>query len=253
MQFNHLDDLQLMTGVDIPVPELKLSIRQPLIDEVALLTEQKYFLALSIFKANKKSLEIDKEEVNNWMIFNETLNQTIEGIDNTKTFILNFLRLFVPKINMGPRSLMIDAGDEIVNIEEGNFDLFQEVICEAGAAWLLNKHEGEDFNPINETAAAIAEKMKAARKRLAALNQTEGDGKGFLARYVKGVSAMTANSLQDTKKMTIYQLNEVMQMYLSWEGYELDVRSRLAGAKNEHKLVHWLMRKDQNDTTIGTI
>lgn len=252
----YVDDLQLITGINIPLKELKLEIRQPTIPEVAMLTEEKYFLALSLFRANKKTLGIDKEEVTNWMIFKETLEQKIEGIENPKVFIINFLRLFVPKINMGPRSLMIDIGEEIVNIEEENFDLFQQVVCEVGAAFLLGKHEGEDFNPVNEHAAAIAEKMKAGRKRVAALKALEGnidESKGFLMKYVKAVATMTANSLEDVKKMTIFQLNEIVQTYLAWEGYDLDVKGRLAGAKGDAKLVHWMMRHDQNETTIGTL
>ncbi|DAY91951.1 MAG TPA: hypothetical protein [Caudoviricetes sp.] len=45
-----------------------------------------------------------------------------------------------------------------------------------------------------------------------------------------------------------------MQTYLAWEAYDLDVRSRLAGAKNDNKLVHWMMRDPENDDdSIGTL
>lgn len=255
---NYIDELQLTTGIDIPVPELRLTIRQPSVKEVAMLTEHKYFLALSIFKMNSQELKLQNQEgaenITNWMIFNETISQKIEGVDNPRKLVTNFLRLFVPKINFGPRSLMIEVDDEIINIEEENFDLFQQIVCEAGAVFLLGKHEGEDFKPVNAQAAAIAEKMKKSRKKLAALKETSSPkNEGFLGRYIKAVATVTANSIEDVCKMTIYQLNEIMQMYLSWEAYDLDIKSRLAGSKGENKLVHWMMRKDQNESTIGTL
>ena len=54
--------------------------------------------------------------------------------------------------------------------------------------------------------------------------------------------------------MTMLQLNALMQTYLAWEAYDLDVKSRLAGAKNENKLEHWMMRDpDSEDDGIGTL
>lgn len=54
--------------------------------------------------------------------------------------------------------------------------------------------------------------------------------------------------------MTLFQLNTVLQTYLAWEAYDLDVRSRLAGAKNDKELVHWMMKNPgQENSSIGTI
>jgi len=42
-----LNDLALMTGVDIPIPELQLTLHQPTIKEISLLdSELSYFLTL---------------------------------------------------------------------------------------------------------------------------------------------------------------------------------------------------------------
>lgn len=54
--------------------------------------------------------------------------------------------------------------------------------------------------------------------------------------------------------MTMLQLNDVMQTYLAYEAYDLDIKSRLAGAKNQDKLVHWMMKDlDGNEDSIGTL
>ena len=68
------------------------------------------------------------------------------------------------------------------------------------------------------------------------------------------MAVATANSLEDVCNMTMLQLNDVMQTYLAYEAYDLDIKSRLAGAKNQDKLVHWMMKDlDGNEDSVGTL
>lgn len=55
MAFNTtIDDLQAITGIDIPIEGLGLTIHQPKMREIAMLGQQNYFLALQVFRMNKK-------------------------------------------------------------------------------------------------------------------------------------------------------------------------------------------------------
>lgn len=247
MQIIHIDDLQLITGIDIPVEELGITIRQPKIKEIAILGEHQYFLALSIFKMNKSALNITNDEVTDWMIFNESLNQKIDDVKNTRTLITNFLQLFSQnKINIGPRSLILQVGDEIKNIEPEWFPFYQRIICDIGGASML-KGSSEEFKPADAKAAAIAKKIKESRARRAKM-EPQGRNEGFLAKYIRAVATATSNSLDQVCNMTLLQLNEMMQTYLSWEAYDLEVKSRLAGAKGDKKLEHWITReRETND------
>lgn len=249
-----LDELQRITGIDIAVDELKLVFHQPKVAEIAMIGQQNYFLALSIVHMSPEQLGIKSEEVTSWMIFLESINQQIPGVKSTRILIQNFLQLFITeKVNIGPRSIMIDTQDQgIINIEAENFSLFQEVISALGGYSLLSPAE-EQFNPKNKRAAEIAEKMKAARKRIAAQKET-GSSDGFIAKYIRAVVTRTANSLEDVKNMTLLQLNEILKTYLNWEAYDIDLRSRLAGAKNDNPLEHWMTREiDKEESSIGTV
>lgn len=248
-----VDELQLITGIDLPVEELGLTLRQPRLKEIAMLGEQNYFVALQLFRMTKESLKIENPELTNWMIFQEALGQKIEGIANTRTLVSNFLQLFIiQKMTLGPRSIIIDTPEGLINIEPEQFDIFQKIVCMVGGESLLVPSE-EQFKPKNKRAAEIAEKMKKARKRIAA-QKPQPKSEGFLARYIKAVAVATSNSLEEVVNMTIIQLNELMQKYLAWESYDLDIRSRLAGAKGDDKLTHWIMRDPSKDNdSIGTI
>lgn len=249
----NIDELQIITGIDIPVEELSLTIHQPRAKEIAMVGESEYFIALSIFKMTKEQLKIEAPEVSNWMVFQESLKQEIQGVKNTRVLLTNFLQLFfLSKVILGPRSIMLNSQDNLTNIEPEQFDILQEIISTVGGKSLLTPAE-EEFKPGNRKAAEIAEKMKKARKRLAA-QQPKVKSDGFMARYIKTVAVATSNSLEEVNNMTLLQLNEIMQTYLAWEAYDLEVKSRLAGAKGDDKLVHWVMRgsKQENDS-IGTI
>lgn len=247
-----IDELQIITGVNIPVPELGLTLRQPKIFEISMLSEQNYFIALQLFRMSKENLKVNREEVTDWSIFQEALTQKLEGVDNPRMLISNFLQLFlIEKMTLGPRSIILDGADGIKNIEPEQFSLFRKYICEIGGESLLVPAE-EQFRPKNKRAAEIAEKMKKARKRLAAQNPKPKNNKGFLSKYVRGVATVTANSLEQVNNMTILQLNNLMHQYFAWESYDLEVRSRLAGAKGDDKLVHWTSREigPENDSLV---
>lgn len=223
-----------------------------------MLGEQKYFMALSLFRMTKQQLKIESPEVTNWMILQKSMEQKIDGVKSTRALVTNFLQLFFnEKINFGPRSIMIQCGGtEIKNIEPEDFDGLQIIIGEIGGASLLSPQE-EQFNPKNKKAAEIAEKMKKARARLAKVKAAEAgidESKphGFLAKYIRSIATVTSNSLEQVCNMTLHQLNTLMQTYLAYEAYDLDVRSRLAGAKNDKPLIHW-MQKGEVDENIGTI
>lgn len=216
------------------------------------MTEQDYFIALQVFRMNKESLKITSPEVTDWAVLNESLTQQIDGIPDLKDLIVRFLRLFVAKINFGPRSFIIPTKDGMANIEPEQLGELQALVGRVGGAHLLKPNE-EEFRPINRQAAAIAEKMKKARARLRA-QQPQNTSRGFISRYIRAVSTATSNTLQDTCNMTLYQLDQAMQTYLAYEAYDLEVRSRLAGAKGDDKLIHWMMRdKEDEGQNIGTI
>lgn len=216
------------------------------------MTEQDYFIALQVFRMNRESLKITSPEATDWAILNESLQQQIDGIPDLKDLVIRFLRLFVEKINFGPRSFIVPTKNGVTNIEPEQLSELQALVGRVGGAYLLKPSE-EEFRPINRQAAAIAEKMKKARARLRA-QQPQNTSKGFISRYLRAVSTATSNTLRDASNMTLYQLDQALQTYLAYEAYDLEVRSRLAGAKGDDKIVHWMMRdKEDEGQNIGTI
>lgn len=236
-------------------------MRTPRAKEILMLGEDKYLLALQIFQMNKKALKINTPQVTNWMIFTKALTQKIEGVKNVRSLISSFLQLFfIDPVNIGPNSIIIQTKDGLKNIEPEDFDSFQQVICQLGCSFLFKGGDTDGFNPRNKLAAEIAEKMKKARARLAKVKAAENGtlnkpDKGLLYRYIKFVSSATPNTMEQVVNMTLFQLHVLTQTGLAKEAYGIEIQSRLAGAKSDKELRHWLVQDGETDEgeNIGTI
>lgn len=166
------------------------------------MSEQDYFIALQVFRMNKETLKITSPEVTDWAVLNESLTQQIDGIPDLKDLITRFLRLFVEKINFGPRSFLVPTKEGMSSIEPEQLGELQALVGRVGGAHLLKPSE-EEFRPMNKRAAEIAEKMKKAHARLRA-QQPQSTSKGFISRYIRAVSTATSNTLHDACGMTLY-------------------------------------------------
>lgn len=112
---DRIDELQLISGCDLTFPEFPgIKFHQPTVVEIAgKMVEQDYFIALQVFRMNRESMKITSPEVTDWAILQESLKQQIDGIPDLQDLVLRFLRLFVEKINLGPRSFMVMTKDGV--------------------------------------------------------------------------------------------------------------------------------------------
>ena len=71
-------------------------------------------------------------------------------------------------------------------------------------------------------------------RQRAAEQNAKSDGGSTLAQYLSvitvGISSM---SLNDAMNLTIYQLYDLVERYSRYINWDIDIRSRLAGAKGE--------------------
>ena len=141
--------LALVTGVDIPIPELSMVIHQPTIKEVSMLGEKDFFTGIQLL-CIQKTMYIEDEvllaNTTNFQIFMMMINEK-EMIDK-KESVLQVLSLLFPtaKIIFTPRSLIINQEELSSTIDEGNFDIFQQVLQDM---FCLGKTDQQTFNPGN--------------------------------------------------------------------------------------------------------
>lgn len=235
-----METLALMTGIDIPVPELQLAIHQPTIKEISMIGERDFFVGAQTLCLNK-SLYIQDEtllsQTTNFQIFMTMMQNKESAI--TKACVLKVLGLILPNVNVifTPRAVMLNLGEHSVNIDESNFETLQAILS---AVFCLKDSGQEAFNPANEEAKRIAEKIMRGRQRVAAQKAKEG-GDSIFTQYLSILTiGLESMGLQDLMNLTMFQLYDLVERYMLYSNWDLDVRQRLAGGKPDSEPENWM-------------
>jgi len=224
-------ELALFTGVDIPIPECELTIHQPTIKEISMIGEKPFLSGVQILTVDKKVFKDGKglSNTTNFQIFMTIMNnkESKEG----KKMALDALMLITPnaKITVTPRSLLFNCDGKTIIIDENNFGYFQDILRQV----FCIKYTEDDFNPINAEAAKIAERMKQTRHKVA---QLKGEDVGSVyARYISSLSIGLKMPIENLIQCTIYQIRDMLERFSLWSNWDIDIRSRLAGADAKSK------------------
>lgn len=241
-----MNKLALMTGIDIPIIEMQLAIHQPTIKEISYLGEEEFFSGISCLCIDKNLIKQDKsllENSTNFQIFMAVIKPP-EGAEKRQQ-ILSVLTLLFPdcKPTILPRSILLTKDGEVHTLDDSNFEALQKVIrsivCFTGG-----KNGLPEYNPKSQKAKEIAEKLMRGRQKVAEQN-AKSDGGSTLAQYLSvitvGISSM---SLNDAMNLTIYQLYDLVERYSRYINWDIDIRSRLAGAKGESQIDNWMDDKN---------
>ena len=234
--------LALMCGVDIPVPQCQLIIHQPKIWEISLIGEEDFFIGAQCLNINKKYLQQDNsilDDISNFQIFMTIMTEK-EAADK-KFAVQQLFQLIFPdyKIVFTPRSIVFSKeGQETTIVDESNFDNLQQMLREI---FCLGSQSMKDqqYNPANKKAEEIAAKLKRGRERIAA-EKGEGDG-SMLSQYLSSATiGINSMSLADCMNLTLYQLLDLIERYSLYVNWDIDIRSRLAGASPDGDPENWM-------------
>ena len=233
--------LTLMCGTDYPVPECQLIIHQPTIKEIALIGEQDFFSGIQCLCLHKSMFVKDEsllENINNFQIFMTIMSEK-ETVDK-KIAVQQVCTLLFPqyKLMFTPSSMILVKDGQTFMIDENNFNYLQSAISDI-TCMKTGPMDQTTFNPANEKAREIAEKLMRGRKRVA-----EEKGQNNVSIFTQYLSILTVgiNSmpLQNLMELTIFQLYDLVERYMLYVNWDLDVRCRLAGGKPDSQPDNWM-------------
>lgn len=233
--------LAMMCGSDIPVPQCQLIVHQPRLKEIALIGEQDFFVGAQCLCLNK-SMFVEGKDVlantNNFQIF--MMVMTEKEAKDKKDATVQVLQLLFPdyKPMFTPRSLSLMSSNGNVTVDETNFEYLQDILrmvfCSKNGPM-----DQQAFNPANDKAREIAEKLMRGRQRVAAQNGNSNSSvfSQYLSILTIGLNSMSLQNLMDLTMFQLYDLIERYGLYVSWD---IDIRSRLAGGKPDKHPDNWM-------------
>lgn len=233
--------LALMTGIDIPIPECKLVVHQPRIEEIAFLGDTPFFTGtqtLCLYKSMFVQGNVDLDDIKNFQIF--MMVMTEKETADKKRCVLDVLKLLFPdyKILLTPRSLVFQKdGLDTIMIDEDNFEFLQETLRQI---FCVNQGpmDQQAFNPADDKAREIAGKLMRGRQRVAAQKGTSNSS--IFVRYLSVLSIGLNIPIQNLQKYTMFQFYDLIERYSLYMNWDIDIRTRLAGGKPDSHPDNWM-------------
>lgn len=243
--------LPLMCGIDIPMPELSLTIHPPRIEEIAFMGEDRFFNAVQHICLNKEQLMQDESvlsSLTNFQIIMKVLEQS-QNKDKKNT-IQTLLLLMFPQYDviLLPNSFLLTRENENIHIDSQNFDTLQEYIKEILCVSNVLQQDNVIYKPANDMAKKIADKMYEGRRKVSEINQRERKQTSILTRYMSILSVSKIIDPLDAPKLTLFQIFDLMERHAALLEWDTDKQVRLAGGKPEKSVENWMRDLHQNDS-----
>lgn len=235
--------LPLMAGVDIPIQELQLVLHVPTIKDIAYMGERQFFSAVQYLCLEKEALIQDESlllDITNFQVLMKILEQTEDK--EKKSMIVTLLKLLFPNysamINKNSIILVaVDTGDTIL-IDNNNFDIFQSVIKQALCVDSLFQGNNIIYNPGNDKAKEIMNKIMRGRRRAA--EQNGDNNSSVLTRYISILSVARVATLEECIGYNMFQLFDLMDRYIKKTEWDIDHDVKLAGGKTDKQVESWM-------------
>ena len=244
-----IDSLTLISGIDVPIPEIGVNIHQPTIREIAYIGEKSFYEAAQTIIIQKKDFinglenitqedKIALSQMSNFEIF----LKLVEANPLSSTKVQMLLSLLFPDFNSSieERFIFLVNPKEQKNIliNDNNFEILQEVITTI--LCLQSGNTKEEFNPQGDRAREIAEKIKRGRERAARLKGEKRQQSNFLSKYISGLGIGTNTlNIHNVLDLTLYQLLNQLERYGLYTQYNISIQAKMAGAKDVED-VDWL-------------
>lgn len=239
-------NLALMSGIDIPIPELQLIIHPPTIKDIAFMGEEQFFTSVQYICLEKEQLIQDKTLLSTMTNFQVLMKVLAQSQDKSKKDIIQtFLLLLFPnyKIVMLPSSIIFSQQDQQpIIIDDNNFDIFQSYIKKVLCVNNIFQGDNIIYKPSNDLAKKIADKIMEGKRKVAQQRAMENGGKksSILTRYISILTVSKVIDLHNATSLTLFQLFDIMERYTAFTEWDIDLRVRLAGGKPEKRVDSWM-------------
>ena len=147
---------------------------------------------------------------------------------------------YIPVITRNSIILTKQGENQPLLIDDNNFDIFQSVLKEILCVNSLFQGNNVIYNPANDRAKEIAEKLMRGRRKVAEI-KSKGNNESVLTRYISILTiGSNTMSLEDCLNLNMFQIFDLMERYNAFIEWDVDLRIRLAGGKPDKPVESWM-------------
>lgn len=215
-----------LSGGQVAIPECGIFITPPTAKQIAQYGEDKFFNAMSLAtKLEDIASEVKQgnpglSRYDNFQILMIILHEQEE----LEEIFISFFGLICPHftISFGDKSIDFTAeGSEYVNgrIHTYNYQAIKTVLSEL---FLPQEVGSEEYNPANEAAAKIAEKLRKAKEQIKnARKSDKDDNTSIIALYISTLAVGMCMNINELYSYTLFQIYDVYNRYWLKSKYDM--------------------------------
>ena len=240
-----INELLLLSGVDIPFVEGSVTIHPPTIGEIAFIGEENFFSGCELLKFSKDILTSEDNlrlsQYTDFDILMSIITDKSGSLMQNVSCAQMVLNLIFPTYTIMyiPQAIIFkysEDGEVAGSITAQNFDAFRQII---ESMFCLKKTESETYNTQGELAKKIADKFKKRKQQLAELKQ-KPNKVAILSRYISILTVGEHKDMNSFMDYTVYQLFDEFQRFELKMAYDMNIKARLAGAKDVKEPEDWM-------------
>lgn len=237
-----IDELTLQTGIDIPFTKAHVTIHNPTIEELGYIGEENFHAGVHFlcFDRNRLSAE-DKTNLANSSDFEIFMNMINNPqLAKYKVNVLMVLALLFPrhKIKIDKDQIILQLED-ISSINNLNYEEFKSILQQVFCLNIDAEGKDSSFNPADDLARRIAEKIQKGKARREKA-KGEKEHSSIYGQYISILSVGLQKSKKELTKYTVYQLRDEMTRFQLKEAFDMNIKARLAGAKDVEEVDNWM-------------
>lgn len=245
-----ISSLLLLSNNDIPFISAQLTIHQPTLKEISLIGEDTFFTGIQTLMIKKENLaEIPPEyydKISNLDILLKIGRDRDLSSRQSKACVLALLTLMFPdyKVSLAPTKLFLeDADKQQHEITGESFDELQQIVEDMFCVNLLGGGKPlPEYNPADAWAAAIANKIKKGRDKLAEIKASQNNGQKItiLSRYISILAVGEQKDINALMQYNVYQLFDEFTRFSLREQSDFYLDAKMAGAKDLQPVDNWM-------------
>ena len=239
------NDLLLLSKNDIPFLQARVNIHQPTLREISFIGEESFHIGCQFlnFSIDKLSTEDKSHLINktDFEVFMSVMNSKEKA--RYKVDALLVLTLLFPNfhIKLEVDKIVLEAkeGTFSSSINQLNFDTFKDILV---SMFCLNDAEQKEgsYNPADQYAAKIAEKLKKRQSQLAKEKGVDLKKVSIYSRYVSILAVGEQKDINELMSYTVYQLRAEFKRFQKKQEFDFYIQAKMAGAKDLEDVDNWM-------------
>lgn len=212
-----------LSGQDIEVPGANIFITQPTIKQITAYGEDEFLITVNLLIKTDKLLDQLKQGNSGLEVYSDfqLLMIVLVEDESVNTLILKLFDLIFPNYKVeftevGINFFLIPEEEDeqptfVGQIHPYNFEVFQKLLFDLFTIHSLAEDEEREFNPVNDAAAAIAEKLQRGRQKRASIRGPQS----IIGIYTSVLSIGLGVGINTFFDYTLFQLCDAYSRFFS--------------------------------------